>query len=100
MLEREPSKTAFAAAAYRAAHQVLEQGRFFTDALAVSILGVDPEVFERNREWHETRRGIRFFVVARSNVAERALKIAVEARNVRQLVVLGAGLDTFAYRNP
>lgn len=100
MLEREPSQTAFAAANYRAAHQVLEQGRFFNDPLAVPILGVDPAVFDKNREAHEAQRGIRFFVVARSNIAESALRIAVQDRSVGQLVVLGAGLDTFAYRNP
>jgi methyltransferase (TIGR00027 family) len=100
MLERKPSRTAFAAASYRAAHQVLEQGRFFNDPLAVPILGIDPAVFGQNREAHEARRGTRFFVVARSNIAENALRVAVHDRLVGQLVVLGAGLDTFAYRNP
>jgi methyltransferase (TIGR00027 family) len=100
MLEQEPSRTAFAAAAYRAAHQVLEQGRLFEDRLAVAILGVDPELFRQNPEVHEAQRGMRFFVVARSRIAENALALGVEARGVGQLVVLGAGLDTFAYRNP
>jgi methyltransferase (TIGR00027 family) len=48
----------------------------------------------------DARRGIRFFVVARSRIAEDALRQGVEERGVGQLVVLGAGLDTFAYRNP
>lgn len=100
MLEREPSRTAFAAASYRAAHQVLEHGRYFSDPLAVSILGIDPDDFRQNPEIHEAQRGIRFFVVARSNIAENALQLGVQTRGVRQLVVLGAGLDTFAYRNP
>ncbi len=52
------------------------------------------------REPQEARRGIKFFVVARSNIAESALRLAVQTRAVGQLVVLGAGLDTFAYRNP
>jgi methyltransferase (TIGR00027 family) len=43
---------------------------------------------------------MRFFVVARSHIAEGALKLGVETRGVAQLVVLGAGLDTSAYRNP
>ena len=38
-------------------------------------------------------------MVARARLAEDALAAAV-ARGVRQFVVLGAGLDTFAYRNP
>jgi methyltransferase (TIGR00027 family) len=100
MQEREPSRTAFAAAAYRAAHQVLEDGRIFKDPLAVPILGVDPATFA-DPEHQEIRRSVmRFFVAARSNIAEAALKRGVEERGVRQLVVLGAGLDTFAYRNP
>ncbi len=44
-------------------------------------------------------RYLRAFLVARSRVAEEALAEAVR-RGVRQYVVLGAGLDTFAYRNP
>lgn len=100
MLEQEPSRTAFAAAAYRAVHQVLEAGRFFTDPLAVPILGVEPDVFRSQPETHWANRGMRFFVVARSNIAEDAIRRGVEERGVRQLVVLGAGLDTFAYRNP
>jgi len=100
MLESEPSRTAFAAASYRAAHQVFEQGRFFKDPVALKILGVDPKTIRQDQEFHEARRGIRFFVVARANIAESALKTAVDEREVGQLVVLGAGLDTFAYRNP
>ncbi len=100
MLEREPSRTAFAAAAYRAAHQVLEGAFFFKDPFAVPILGVDPDALRADPAAGDDRRGIRFFVVARSAIAEGALKRGVEERCVGQLVVLGAGLDTFAFRNP
>lgn len=41
----------------------------------------------------------RAFIIGRSRYAEDELAQAV-ARGVRQYVVLGAGLDTFAYRNP
>ncbi len=41
----------------------------------------------------------RLFTAARSRIAEDALSSAVE-RGVRQIVILGAGLDTFALRNP
>ncbi len=41
----------------------------------------------------------RLFTAARSRIAEDALSRAV-ARGVRQIVILGAGLDTFALRNP
>ena len=100
MLEREPSRTALAAAAYRAAHQVLEDGRVFKDPLALTILGLDADAIRGNAQLNDARQGIRFFVAARANIAERALGLGVETRGVGQLVVLGAGLDTFAYRNP
>src|SRR5262249_32483033 len=44
-------------------------------------------------------RALRLFLVARSRCAEDALAHAVAA-GVRKYVILGAGLDTFAYRNP
>jgi methyltransferase (TIGR00027 family) len=46
-----------------------------------------------------TARAFRAFMAARSRYAEDQLARAVE-RSVKQYVVLGAGLDTFAYRNP
>ena len=100
MLEREPSRTAFAAATYRAAHQVLDHGRVFADPLAVQILGVEPQAFLQNPEIQEAHRGMRFFVAGRAKIAETALAAGVDDRGIGQLVVLGAGLDTFAYRNP
>jgi methyltransferase (TIGR00027 family) len=42
-------------------------------------------------------RPMRLFIAARSRFSEDALAAAVE-RGVDQLVVLGAGLDTYAYR--
>jgi methyltransferase (TIGR00027 family) len=95
----KPSRTAFAAAAHSAAHQVLEQGRIFCDPLALRILGVDADTVAREAEADPSRRGMRMFIAMRTRFAEDALATAVE-RGVRQLVVLGAGLDTYAYRNP
>jgi methyltransferase (TIGR00027 family) len=100
MLEKEPSRTALAAAAHRARHQVLEQGRVFADPLAVLILGADAEGLTADPQAQTAAQGMRFFIAARSQFAETALAAGVETRGVRQLVVLGAGLDTFAYRNP
>ncbi len=42
---------------------------------------------------------MRLFIAVRTRFAEDALAAAVE-RGVRQLVVLGAGLDTIAFRSP
>jgi methyltransferase (TIGR00027 family) len=100
MLEKEPSRTAWMAATHRAAHQVLERGLIFSDPLALRILGQDAETVARDARAHPTRRGMRAFIAARAHLAESAVRTGVERRGVTQLVVLGAGLDTFAYRNP
>jgi methyltransferase (TIGR00027 family) len=97
MKSGEPSRTALAAAHHRAAHQVLEQGRIFTDPLALPILGEDAETIAREAEGGPSRRRMRIFIAARTRFAEDALAAAVE-RGVTQLVILGAGLDTYAWR--
>jgi methyltransferase (TIGR00027 family) len=95
----QPSRTAWAAAAHRAAHQLLEDGQIFADPLALRILDEDAGAILRDAAGEPWRRPMRIFIAARSRFAEDALAAAVE-RGVRQLVVLGAGFDTFAYRNP
>ncbi|HVY87329.1 MAG TPA: class I SAM-dependent methyltransferase [Hyphomonadaceae bacterium] len=97
---RPPSKTAFAAAGHRAAHQVVEQGRVFSDPFAVRILGVSPDIIRTETEANPGRAAMRFFLASRSRIAEDAIAESVATRGLSQLVVLGAGLDTFAYRNP
>jgi methyltransferase (TIGR00027 family) len=96
----QPSRTALAAATYRAVHQLLENGSIFTDPLALRILDENAEAIMRDAEGEPWRRPMRLFIAARTRFAEDALASAVEKRGTRQLVVLGAGLDTFAYRNP
>jgi methyltransferase (TIGR00027 family) len=91
----QPSRTAYSAARYRAAHQILENGAIFADPLAVQILGTPEDELLADA----SRRAMRVFIAARTRFAEDALAFAV-AGGVRRLVVLGAGLDTFAYRNP
>jgi methyltransferase (TIGR00027 family) len=95
----QPSRTALGAAAHRATHQLLEHGRIFHDPLAIRALGQSPEALERAAATRPESRGLRLFIAARSRFAETAIAAAA-TRGVRQLVVLGAGLDTFAYRNP
>jgi len=95
----QPSRTALSAAAHRAAHQVLEGGAIFADPLALRILWLDADAMVARMAAQPERRGMRLFIAARTRFAEDALAIAV-GRGVRQLVVLGAGLDTFAYRSP
>jgi methyltransferase (TIGR00027 family) len=97
MQSGEPSRTALAAARHRAAHQLLEQGRIFADPLAVRILGEDAETIARQAAESSSGRMMRIFIAVRTRFAEDALAAAVEG-GVRQLVVLGAGLDTYAFR--
>lgn len=99
MEQGKPSRTALAAAAHRAAHQIIEEGRIFSDQLALRILGEDAENAVRRAEEDPSRRGMRLFIAARTRFAEDALAAAFEG-GARQLVVLGAGLDTYAYRGP
>ena len=88
-----------AAAMHRAAHQLLEGGQIFSDPLAVAMVGGDPHEIAKEAAKHASRRAMRLFIAVRTRFAEDALAWAVRG-GVRQLVVLGAGLDTYAYRSP
>ena len=91
------SRTALGAAAHRAAHQTLDAACVFKDPLARAILGDDAEpMIARVTERLEGRR-LRHFIALRSRFAEDCAGRAIDA-GVRQIIVLGAGLDTFAYR--
>jgi methyltransferase (TIGR00027 family) len=96
------SQTALRVALRRAAHQIHDSPVVFHDPLAVAILG-ETYAEELRRTPLRTDRpfsvALRAFLVARSRYAEDNLRSAVE-RGVEQYVLLGAGLDTFAHRNP
>jgi methyltransferase (TIGR00027 family) len=95
----QPSRTALGAAGLRAAHQVLDGAAIFADPLALRILGSDADdlVREAEVEADPFRQRLRWFIAVRSRIADDALTAAAK-RGARQLVVLGAGLDTTAYR--
>ena len=96
----QPSSTARGAALLRAAHQVFDSPRVFDDPLALAIVGAQAEAALRADPARSRQsRSLRALVVMRSRHAEDALSAAF-ARGVRQYLVLGAGLDTFACRNP
>lgn len=101
-----PSSTAYRVALRRAAHQIADQPLVFADPLALRILGLDAngcDPLEVNKYLRAPKRpsskGLRAFLVARARFAEDTVHLAVAA-GVHQYVILGAGLDTFAYRNP
>ena len=98
-----PSRTALRVALRRAAHQLYDAAPLvFQDPVAVSILG---EAYAEELRRTPTRPdrpfsvGLRAFLVARSRYAEDMLARGV-ANGIAQYVLLGAGLDTFAHRNP
>ena len=92
------SKTALGVAIRRAAHQLVDQPPVLVDPIAVRLVGQGhPRLMER--AMHPVGRDFRAFMAVRSRYTEDQLAAAV-ALSVTQYVVLGAGLDTFAYRNP
>jgi methyltransferase (TIGR00027 family) len=101
--DRAASTTALGAARLRAAHLLVDDPPpILHDALALRLL--DPEAARTIQE-HADRlrtpasRALRCDVVVRSRYAEDRLAEAVR-RGVRQYAILGAGLDTFACRQP
>jgi methyltransferase (TIGR00027 family) len=101
MNDQNPSRTAWRVAVRRAAHQLFDAPRVFDDPLAIRILGPDAGAgLERDRP-NATNRvalALRAFMAVRSRIAEDRLAEGY-AQGVRQYVVLGAGLDTLAYRS-
>jgi methyltransferase (TIGR00027 family) len=96
-----PSRTALRVALRRAAHQLHDSPVVFDDPMAVPLLGAAYAEELRRTPVREDRPfsiSLRAFLVARSRYAEDNLRKAVES-GVEQYVLLGAGLDTFAYRN-
>jgi methyltransferase (TIGR00027 family) len=102
MEQNQPSRTAQGAAMHRAAHQLVDRPPVFDDPLALKIIG--EEAATELREGREARAmteatGLRAFIATRSRFTEDCLADAMR-RGVGQYVLLGAGLDTFAYRAP
>src|SRR5262249_35125786 len=99
MKPHEPSRTALMIARQRAAHQLLDHGSILHDPFALEILREDEKDVLQLANAHPLASIGRLFTAARSRIAEDAVSGAVE-RGIRQVVILGAGLDTFALRNP
>jgi methyltransferase (TIGR00027 family) len=99
MKEGTPSRTAFRVALRRAAHQILDNPKVLDDPWAVPIVGDAISEIHTNTAVHQSRIATHFraFIVARSRYAEDQLAASI-ARDVRQYLILGAGLDTSAFR--
>ena len=97
-----PSRTAQSVAALRAVHQLLDEPLVLPDPFSLPLLGASAEAALKHDPFalnDPMSRGLRAAMVARGRFVEDELSRCVAA-GVRQYVVLGAGLDTFAYRNP
>lgn len=92
------SRTALRVAIRRAAHQLMDKPPVLEDPVAVQLIGSE---FARDMERasHRVARDFRAYLAARARYAEDRLTEAVRS-GVEQYVILGAGLDTFPYRNP
>lgn len=100
MEANRPSLTAQGAALHRAAHQIVDIPPIFSDPLALRIVGLEAaEELHAGRERHAQKAAsrMRAFLAVRSRYAEDCFAES-RHRGVDQYVVLGAGLDTFAYR--
>lgn len=101
----KPSQTAITAALFRASHlHVFEGPKIHEDTFALSLSGIGGPVeladfcalLERMR--FPIRRASAYFAF-RHRFSEERLQAALN-RGVKQVVLLGAGLDSFALRNP
>lgn len=102
MSDREPSQTALGVAALRAAHLLLDgEPRVLKDDIALRLFGPGMAQHIRTdpRYQAEGARRLRAHVVVRSRYAEDRMAEAAR-RGVTQAVSLGAGFDTFPYRQP
>ena len=86
----------------RAAHQLFDSPRVLDDPLALAIIGPEAAsqlTAEARTQSGTVSRSLRAFMAVRSRLAEDELARGVR-RGAVQYVILGAGLDTFAYRSP
>lgn len=89
-----------AVAVWRAAHQLLEHPTIFNDAIALKILGDAQKEVTEKLELHKDplSTAMRVAIAVRSRFAEDERERALLAAT-NQYVILGAGLDTYAYRS-
>ena len=98
--ERSSSRTAIGVALQRALHASLDAPPLLHhDALAPRLLAPADLAAAAAADCAATR-ALRFHCCLRSRFAEDRAALAAAARGVRRIVVLGAGLDTFALRQP
>jgi methyltransferase (TIGR00027 family) len=102
MEHQGPSRTAIWSAMHRAAHLLLDKGEILADTFARAFAGYasDAEMLHAIAlaNLPDFPR-MRVLFALRTRFAEDQLTEAM-TRGMRQYVILGAGLDSFAYRRP
>src|SRR5215472_13102309 len=105
MDEERPSVTAEGAAVMWTIHQTLDgEPKILDDPISPRLIDTQSDFYKSRIELLErlpelTRMQLKATFVMRSRYAEDCLA-EVFQKGVRQYVLLGAGLDTFAYRQP
>ena len=102
MLPGQPSQTLLRAAIRRAAHQSLDHPRIFEDPVVVGLVpeADDPTILETlDDPGAPSAKLFRVLFAVRNRFAEDRLALAA-TRGIRQYLMLGAGLDTFAWCQP
>src|SRR5262245_810256 len=95
-----PSRTMLRTATLRAAHQLLDNPPILHDPIAVGLVPRSSEqAVLATLDEHHDPVALRLHFALRSRFAEDRLAEAA-ALNVRQYVIVGAGLDTFPWRQP
>src|SRR5262245_9258353 len=98
----QPSKTILRPAIGRAAHQLLDTPCIFEDPVAVGLVpeATAEAILQADADHRAlSSRLYRALVALRSRFAEDRLAEAA-ARGAAQYLILGAGLDTFPWRQP
>jgi methyltransferase (TIGR00027 family) len=102
MLPGQASRTMLRSAIRRAAHQLLDDPLILDDPVVVRLVpeASEPAVRDTLNDPHALEPKLfRYLFALRSRFAEDRLAQAA-ARGVRQYVMVGAGLDTFPWRQP
>ncbi len=103
MIDQIASRTAIAAGYLRAAHQILDaKPLILDDPVALILLGPGAEkriMSTVGKYMTPEAKALRSHIVLRSRYTEDRLQLSIK-RGVSQYVIVGAGFDTFAIRQP
>lgn len=97
---KDAKPSSHAVAVWRAVHQLLESPSIFNDPIALTILSdAKTDVMNKLESYNDPlSTAMRVAIAVRSRFAEDEREKALQA-GAYQYVILGAGLDTYAYRS-